>query len=332
MKTTIHFLVFLVSLLYFFSTYAQDNFPITIVIHGGAGTITRANMSLDMEEKYRAALSSALDAGYRVLEEGGKSADAVTAAITILENSPLFNAGKGAVFTSSGTNELDASFMDGKTLQAGAVAGVRKIKNPILAARAVMEKSEHVMLTGIGAEVFAKQQGLQMENPEYFATPRRKKQLEKAKKIDGDGKVVPRIFKYGTVGAVALDKDGNICAGTSTGGMTNKKYGRVGDTPIVGAGTYANNQTVGVSCTGHGEYFMRLLIAHSVSAKMQYLQTDLKTAANATIHKDLTELGGTGGLVSLDRKGNIAMPFNTEGMYRGYKNTKQKKILIYKDE
>lgn len=317
----------------------QSDRPVTLVIHGGAGTILKENMTPEMEKQYRDALNAALDSGYSVLKRGGTSLDAVVASIQVMENSPLFNAGKGSVFANNGRNEMDASIMDGKTLNAGAVAGVTIIKNPILAARAVLEHSEHVLLTGEGAEKFANEQGLVIVDPSYFYTESRKKALEKA--IENDNK--PRGHdgmneegknrKHGTVGAVALDKFGNLAAATSTGGMTNKKYGRVGDSPIIGAGTYANNQTCAVSCTGHGEYFIRLAIAHDISALMEYKNFTVKNAGDEVIMKKLTALGGTGGAIILDGKGNIAMPFNTEGMYRAYiKADGARKVLIYKNE
>ncbi|HEY2800892.1 MAG TPA: isoaspartyl peptidase/L-asparaginase [Chthoniobacterales bacterium] len=286
---------------------------IRMVIHGGAGTIERHNMTAANEEAHRAGLEKALRAGYDVLQRNGSSLDAVEAAIRVLEDNPLFNAGKGAVFTHEGTNELDASIMDGKSLNAGAVAGVKHIRNPILLARAVMDKSPHVMLDGDGAEAFAKQMGMQFVDQKYFYTDERWQALQKVKK--GEGSESDKE-KHGTVGAAALDHDGNLAAGTSTGGITNKEFGRIGDSPIIGAGTYANNKTCAVSCTGDGEYFIREVVAHDVSAMMEYGGMSVQKAAQTAIDK-VGKLGGTGGLIALDREGNFAMPFNTSGMYRG---------------
>lgn len=314
-----------------------------LVIHGGAGTITRANMTVEKEVAYRAALTLALQTGYNALKAGKTSLDAVEATIHVMEDSPLFNAGKGAVFTHDGRNEMDASIMDGKTLMAGAVAGVATIKNPISAARAVMEKSEHVMMVGPGAEVFAKQAGLTIVDPSYFYTKERWEGLQKAIKEDSTKAVldhgnkksmklgtINKDYKFGTVGAVALDKSGNLAAGTSTGGMTNKKYGRVGDSPIIGAGTYANNMTAGISCTGWGEYYIRNVVAHDISAMMEYKNMPVAEAAKAVLDK-VGKMGGDGGLIALDKNGHVAMPFNTEGMYRGTVTADGKiEVLIYK--
>ncbi len=345
------------------SAFAQDySDKITLVIHGGAGTITRANMSPEREKAYREAMNTALERGYAVLKKGGTSVQAVEAAIHVMEDSPLFNAGKGAVFTNEGKNELDAAIMEGKTLKAGSVAGVTTIKNPISAAIAVMDQSVHVMMAGKGAEQFAKEKGLEIVDPSYFYTEARYKSLERAKEqekteLDHNGKgekggteergvkKAPKtgyhstedlIFtegkKFGTVGCVALDKYGNLAAGTSTGGMTNKKYGRIGDAPIIGAGTYANNATCAVSATGHGEYFIRSVVAHDISALMEYKGMGLSEAANEVVMKKLVERGGEGGVIAVDRNGNVAMPFNSEGMYRGYiKSDGKREILIYKD-
>lgn len=312
-----------------------------LVIHGGAGTILKTNMSPEKEAAYKIALEKALRAGYSKLQMGSSSIDAVQAAINVMEDSPLFNAGKGAVFTHDGKNELDASIMDGKTLKAGAVAGVITIKNPINAAKAVMEESEHVMLTGKGAEQFAKQCGLTLVDPSYFYTEDRWEGLQKALRDDslkaGKDKGFIRQgtgfpdYKFGTVGAVALDKYGNMAAGTSTGGMTNKKFGRIGDSPIIGAGTYANNKTVAVSCTGWGEYFIRNVVAYDLSAMMEYKNYTVRQAGNAVIKK-VGDRGGNGGLIALDKKGNMAMPFNTEGMYRAAITSDGTiEIYIYKD-
>jgi len=313
--------------------------PITLVIHGGAGTIKRENMTPEREAAYHAALQQALDSGYTVLERGGKSLDAVIAAIKVMEDSPLFNAGKGAVFNSEGKNELDASIMDGSNLMAGAVAGVTTIKNPITAAYAAMTKSEHVMLIGAGAEKFAREQNLQTVDPSYFFDSLRYKQWIKAKEAETEkdktaAEIDPYIKdkKFGTVGAVALDKFGNIAAGTSTGGMTNKKYGRVGDAPIIGAGTYADNTSCGVSSTGWGEYFIRLAVAHDIAALKKYAGLSLQQAADSVVMKKVPALGGDGGIIALDRQGNVSMTFNTAGMYRGYiKKRGEGKTFIYKD-
>ncbi|HEY0743271.1 MAG TPA: isoaspartyl peptidase/L-asparaginase [Chryseosolibacter sp.] len=312
--------------------------PITLVIHGGAGTIKRENMTPEREKAYREGLNQSLEAGYAVLESGGPSLDAVIAAIKVLEDNPLFNAGKGAVFTNEGKNELDASIMDGSNLMAGSVAGVTTIKNPITAAYAVMTKSEHVMMAGKGAEKFAQEQGLEIVDPSYFFDSLRWEQLQRVKGKDlgrEANNIDPYIKdkKFGTVGAVALDKNGNIAAGTSTGGMTNKKYGRVGDAPIIGAGTYANNATCGVSATGHGEYFIRLSVSRDIASLMEYKGMSLEEAANEVINTKLAKLGGDGGIVALDRQGNISMTFNSEGMYRGYiKKKGEGKTFIYKDD
>ncbi|MEO8439797.1 MAG: isoaspartyl peptidase/L-asparaginase [Spartobacteria bacterium] len=284
-----------------------------MVIHGGAGTIERDTMTPEKEAAYKSGLEQSLQAGYAVLKRGGTSLDAVEAAIRVLEDNPLFNAGKGAVFTHEGTNELDSSIMDGKTLKAGAVSGLKRIPNPISLARMVMEQSPHVMLYGEGAEAFAKEKGVKLVDPKYFYTEERWQALQKVK-----ASPTPMTDKdrHGTVGAVALDQAGNLAAGTSTGGTTNKQYGRIGDSPIIGAGTYANNQTCGVSCTGDGEYFIRSGVARDVAALMEYKGMPVQEAAQAALDK-VGKLGGTGGLIALDDKGNFAMPFNTSGMYRG---------------
>ncbi|MCO6500196.1 MAG: isoaspartyl peptidase/L-asparaginase [Vicingus serpentipes] len=332
------------------STFGQKDTTmknnIAIVIHGGAGTILKKNLSSELEKAYRDKLNEALNAGYEILEKGGDATDAVEAAIVVMENSPLFNAGKGAVFTNAETNEMDASIMEGKNLNAGAVAGIGVIKNPIKAARLVMEKSPHVMLAGKGAEEYAKINGLEIVDPKYFFTQRRFDQVQKIKdseKIELDHSddknegfyMDPEKLKdskFGTVGAVALDKNGNITAGTSTGGMTNKKYNRIGDSPVIGAGTYANNQTCGVSCTGHGEYFIRKVVAYDVSAMMEYKGLSLNEAADFIVNNKLVKFNGAGGLIALDKEGNIAMPFNTEGMYRGYKKGNGETVVkIFKE-
>ena len=307
---------------------AQDEKPrYVLAIHGGAGTLTRSDLTPELEDAYRTALREALEAGYQVLDEGGASLDAVVAALRIMEESPLFNAGKGAVFTGEGAVELDASIMDGRTRNAGAVSGVKEVRSPITLARLVMEESPHVMLTGPGAEAFARQHGIEMVSNDFFYTDRRRRELERAQQREnapsgGDAMLLDEDrevenHKYGTVGAVALDQAGNLAAGTSTGGMTNKRFGRVGDSPIIGAGTYADNATCAVSATGHGEYFIRGVVAYDVAAMMQYAGLSLTAAANAVVMGRLGELGGTGGIIALDRNGNVAMPFNTAGMYRG---------------
>ena len=322
---------------------AVSNPTYGFVVHGGAGTIERGQMSSEMEEAYLSKLDEALMAGYRILEKGGSSLDAVEAAIRILEDSPLFNAGKGAVFTNTGTNELDASIMDGKTLKAGAVGGLKHIKNPISLARLVMEKSPHVMMVGEGAEAFAKQQGVELVPQEYFHTERRRKDLQRIRAAEkeprkssgltapGTDRPVLREEMFGTVGAVALDRAGNLAAGTSTGGMTNKRFGRVGDSPIIGAGTYAHNSTCAVSATGDGEYFIRAAAAHDIHALIEYKGMSLKDAASAVIEK-IGRLGGKGGVIAIDKNGQIAMPFNSSGMYRGYVGADGKAVIqIYKD-
>ena len=302
--------------------------PYGLVLHGGAGVIERKTMTDALEAEYRAKLTEARGAGYAILARGGTALDAVIAAVKILEDSPLFNAGKGAVFTADGTCELDASIMDGRTQAAGAIAGVRHIKNPITLARAVMEKSAHVMLTGDGAENFAKQQGFEFVPNDYFQTDSRRRQLETAQEREKQKAVgrptsaleadhFSRTARYGTVGCVALDQAGNLAAGTSTGGMTNKKFGRVGDAPIIGAGTYAHNATCAVSATGWGEYFIRVGVARDIAAQVEYKGATLADAASATLAK-VAALGGDGGVICIDRAGRIALPFNTAGMYRGY--------------
>ena len=317
------------------SALGQEQPGVALVLHGGAGTILRGDMTAEAEAQYRAKLEEALQVGYGVLSEGGSSLDAVVASIRVLEDSPLFNAGKGAVFTSEGTVELDASIMDGATRQAGAVAGVKRVPHPIELARLIMERSPHVMMVGDGAEAFAQQQGMALVPNDSFYTDRRRAQLERIRQEEGasgaaEGEAPDK--KHGTVGAVALDQAGNLAAATSTGGMTNKRYGRVGDSPIIGAGTYADNETCAVSATGHGEYFIRGVIAHDIAAMMRYGGLSLQEAADAAIMEKLTEAGGTGGVIALDREGNVAMPFNTPGMYRGYVDAEgNTTVEIYKD-
>ena len=314
------------------SVAAQGN--IMLVMHGGAGTITRQSMTPEMEQQYRAGMEAALRAGHAVLAKGGSSLDAVESAVRALEDNPLFNAGKGAVFTHEGRNELDASIMNGRTKAAGSVAGVSIIRNPISAARAVMEKSEHVMMVGRGAELFATKMGLEVVDPSYFWTERRWKSLQnELLKEKGQASLAAEPDKkFGTVGAVALDRAGNLAAATSTGGMTNKKYGRVGDAPIIGAGTYAENESCAVSGTGHGEFFIRWTVAYDIAALVKYRGLSVEAAANEVIHKKLAPVKGEGGVIVLDAKGNFAMPFNSEGMYRGWIGADGvPQVRIYKD-
>lgn len=300
-----------------------------LVVHGGAGTILKGQLSPEGEKAYTEALTAALRSGYEILKNGGSSLQAVETAIRIMEDNPLFNAGKGAVFTHDGRNEMDAAIMNGQTLEAGAVAGVTRIKNPIAAARAVMEGSRHVMMTGPGAEQFAQSRGLTLVDPAYFRTAPRWRALQKALEQDSVASLRPadkmphsRIAaapvdeKFGTVGCVALDQAGNLAAGTSTGGMTNKKYGRVGDTPVIGAGTYCDNRTAGISCTGWGEFFIRTVAAKTICDLIAYQQLSVAAAAQRVLDQ-IAAMGGSGGLIILDQKGNMAQPFNTAGMYRG---------------
>lgn len=307
------------------SVNAQQKYA--MVIHGGAGVMSEEKMSRETRIAYEAKLNEALELGNKILNEGATATDVVVKVINILEDSPLFNAGKGAVFTHEGKVELDASIMDGKNLNAGAVAGVRDIKNPICAAREVMINSEHVFLSGKGASEFAKKQGIEMVPNRYFHTKDRKESLKQLQKKE---RAKTNSDNTGTVGCVVLDSYGNLCAGTSTGGMTNKRYGRIGDTPVIGAGTYANNNTCAVSCTGHGEYYIRLGFARDISALMEYKNLTVNDACKTEIAK-LTELNGTGGVIAIDRRGNIAMEFNTSGMFRGYINsTGEKEVAIFK--
>lgn len=315
-----------------------------IAIHGGAGTILKSNLTPDLEKEYKEKLVEALIVGYSILKNKGSSLDAVESTIKILEDSPLFNAGKGAVFTHEGTNELDASIMDGKSLKAGSVAALQHIKNPIALARMVMERSSHVMMVGEGAESFGKQHGIEVVAPGYFYTKKRWKQLqqaiEKERNTSDSLKLKNNNFmpdaqgdrKFGTVGCVALDHNGNLAAGTSTGGMTNKKFGRVGDSPIIGAGTYADNRTCAVSATGDGEYFIRIGVARDISALMEYAHLSLQLATEKVIMEKLTALGGSGGVIALDKDGNLAMTFNSTGMYRAYIDDSGAPVVqIYKE-
>jgi L-asparaginase / beta-aspartyl-peptidase len=310
---------------------------IALAVHGGAGTIERSKMTSDREHEFRAGIENALRAASDILKKGGASLDAVEAAVRVLEDDPHFNAGKGAVFTSAGTNELDAAIMDGRTQNAGAVAGVEHVRNPILLARAVMEKSKHVLLIGPGAEDFAKRNGVELIDAKYFFTQERWDALQKIKAAEnsgggGDKKfIISDADRHGTVGAVALDQNGNLAAATSTGGTTNKLPGRVGDSPVIGGGTFADNRTCAVSCTGDGEFFIRAAVAHEVSALMQHRGLPLVEAAQIALSKS-QQLGGTGGLIAVDKTGKVALPFNTSGMYRGFLDEDGKFVVeIYRD-
>ena len=307
--------ILLLVLISVLSSCNNKKIDFAIVVHGGAGTILKANMSNEMELAYNQKLEEAINTGYKILESGGTSLDAVESTIKILENSELFNAGKGSVLSNEEIVEMDASIMNGNNLNAGAISGVRTIKNPISAARLVMEKSDHVFLSGIGAESFAKSKGLEIVNNEYFITQRRLNSLLNAKKRD-----TLKDNKFGTVGCVALDKLGNIASGTSTGGMTNKKWNRIGDVPIIGAGTYANNNTCGISSTGWGEFFIRNVVAYDISSQIEYKNLSIDIAAKNTLNK-VKNLGGSGGIVGIDKYGNIVMDFNTDGMYRAFKKS-----------
>lgn len=335
---------------------SPQNPKLGFMIHGGAGVIKKGSLTPEKEKEYKAKLEEAVLAGYKALQDGKTSIDAIETAIKILEDSPLFNAGKGAVFTADGKNELDAAVMDGKNLMAGAVAGLHHVKNPISLARAVMEKSPHVMMIGDGAETFAKEIGIEIVDEKYFWTQERWDSLQKILKEEREKKEKPKTAeekkeptsyydvekmtetqrlpenKFGTVGAVALDKNGNLAAGTSTGGMTNKKYGRVGDVPIIGAGTYANNETCAVSATGWGEFFIRLGVARDISSLMEYRALPVQQAADQVIKQKLQQAGGDGGVIVIDKFGNMAVSFNSEGMYRAYINSEGKPVVeIYKD-
>jgi len=301
-----------------------------IAIHGGAGTLSRKDMSSTQEAEYRAGLEEALSAGYAVLTRGGSSLDAAVAAVRVLEDNPLFNAGRGAVLTRDGVAELDASLMDGRTLSAGAVSGLQHVKNPIDLARLIMEKSPHVMLVGAGAEEFAKTQGVEMVPNEYFRTPARQRQLERS--LRGAVTRENELQAFGTVGAVALDLNGNLAAATSTGGMTGKRWGRVGDSPIIGAGTYANNQSCAVSATGHGEYFIRTVVAHDICAQVEYLKIPLAQAVDNVLNGKMQKLGGNGGVIAIDTRGEIVLEFNSEGMFRGVRTSQGRhEVAIYRD-
>lgn len=300
-----------------------------LVIHGGAGVILQENMSPEKENAYLEALNLALDTGESILKSGGTASEAVIATIKTMEDSELFNAGHGAVFTHDGRNELDASIMEGQHLEAGSIGGVTNVKNPIEAAYAVMKNSKHVLLTGKGAEQFAQEQGLEIVDPDYFYTERRWESLQQAIQNEKEQKPSNPDTKHGTVGAVALDKYGNLTAGTSTGGMTNKRYNRFGDVPIIGAGTYANNNTCAISCTGHGEFFIRYTVAHDISALMEYRDLDINSAAEEVVMKKLVDAGGSGGMIGVDKNGEVTMTFNSPGMYRGYVRPDGRDVRIY---
>ena len=313
----------------------KQNVDFSIVIHGGAGTMVREKMSMEKELEYKKKLEEALNKGYEILENNGSSEQAVIEAIKVMEDSPLFNAGKGAVLDERGEASLDASFMSGKNLNAGAVAGVKKIKNPIIAAYSVMKNTPQVLLISEGADKFAKEQGLHMVDNSYFITQRRKTQLLKNKNLvqqKNKKDSSSSISKFGTVGCVALDKNGNLSAGTSTGGRSNKKWGRVGDVPIIGAGNYANNNTCAISATGWGEFFIRNVVAHDISSLLEYKKLDIRQAAKVSLEK-VKKLGGSGGVIAIDKYGNYAMEFNTKGMYRGVKDSNGNfKVLIFKHD
>jgi L-asparaginase / beta-aspartyl-peptidase len=297
-----------------------------LVIHGGAGSMNPERISAEQIEEAQIGLQQALDAGEMILKTGGSALDAVEAAVRFLENHPAFNAGRGAVLNADGEIELDASIMDGNSLMAGAVAGVRTIKNPVSAARKVMEASPHVLLIGEGAEKFAHEQGIELTDPSWFHTPKSREEHQRNKeRLDKEG-------RKGTVGAVALDKNGNLAAATSTGGMAMKRFGRVGDVPIIGAGTYANNESCAISATGHGEFFIRNVVSYDISALILYKNMSVEDAANLVVMKKLVEQKGSGGVIAVDKEGNIAMPFNTPGMYRGFvKSSGETAIKIFKD-
>ena len=313
--------------------------PIGIVIHGGAGTILRENMTPEIEAAYRETLAEAIRVGYTLLKNGASSQEAIEKTIHVMEDSPLFNAGKGAVLTADETIELDASFMNGATLDAGAISGVKTVKHPISAAIKVMENSPHVMLSGQGADQFASEQGLEIVEPSYFFTERRINSLKRVKEAEGQTQSSAQTYlylrnqRYGTVGCVALDAKGNLAAGTSTGGMTNKKWNRIGDAPIIGAGTYANNATCAISATGWGEYFIRSVVAHDISALMEYKGLSIQEASRIVIHEKVAALGGNGGIVGIDNRGNIAMEMNTPGMYRAHMDSEGTlTVKIFQDE
>ena len=312
---------------------AADESPVAIALHGGAGTIERGAMSEELEATYRAFLDDAITSGYEQLREGRSGLDVVVTVIQMMEDSPLFNAGRGAVYTWEGTHELDASIMHGKSLDAGAVAGVSTVQSPIALARAVMEDSPHVMLAGAGAEAFALEQGFDPVPPEYFSTERRREALEAYKSNEQAGLQPEADHKFGTVGVVVLDQAGNLVSGTSTGGMTGKRWGRIGDSPVIGAGTYADNRSCAVSATGHGEYFIRHTVARDICARMQFGDATLEEAAQITVMEELVKAGGEGGVVAADSAGNVALIFNTPGMYRASIDAAGLKVVgIYGDD
>lgn len=310
---------------------------VVLAIHGGAGAIARSEATPELRNRYEQALHHVLDAGFGILADGGSALDAVTEAVRLLEECPLFNAGYGAVFTRDGRHELDAAIMDGSTLRCGAIANARTVRNPVLAARAIMEDGAHVFLAGSGADAFARERGLECVAPDFFSTPERRAQLERVQQggkdtmvLDHDGQSMNATSdpagapldednKFGTVGAVALDRHGSLAAATSTGGMTNKRPGRVGDTPVIGAGCYASNQSCAVSATGTGEAFVRAVAAYQVAARMEFGGSTLEEAAHQVVHSSLLNVDGVGGLIAVDAQGHVAMPFNTPGMYRGYR-------------
>jgi L-asparaginase / beta-aspartyl-peptidase len=306
----------ILALLALLSSLAMAERPIAIAVHGGAGTIERGQMTAEREAAIRAALEAAVQAGHAILAEGGSSLDAAIAAVNVLEDAPEFNAGRGAVLTNAGTVELDASIMDGKTLDAGAVASVRGIRHPIKAARLVMDQSPHVMLVGEGAETFAREHQVEFMDDDWFITDFRRQQLEALQADESQASTQLSESWHSTVGAVAIDAEGNLAAATSTGGMSNKRWGRVGDSPIIGAGTYADNRTCAVSATGHGEYFIRHVVAYDICARMAYTGRPLAHTADVVVNQVLKSAGGDGGVIAIDRHGRIAMPFNTAGMYR----------------
>lgn len=302
----------------------------SLAIHGGAGTITRALMTPEKEANYTLGLQTALDVGEAILRSGGSALDAVEIAVKSLEDNPLFNAGRGAVFTHTGTHEMDASIMRGDTLEAGAVSGIISTKNPVHLARVVMEKSGHVFLCGAQAEEFGVLHQIEKESEAYFHDDFRYQQWQEVKDENTYQLDHAKDKKFGTVGAVAMDQSGLLAAATSTGGMTNKRWGRVGDSPVIGAGTYANNKTCAISCTGHGEYFIRAVVAYDISCLMEYKGMSLHDACAYVVNDKLVKFGGEGGLIAVDHLGNIALPFNSEGMYRGFANENEKQVLIYK--
>lgn len=326
MKTKLWFFALTFALVFLASCQNNSNVKVNdwaIALHGGAGAMSRENYTEEQITQYETELAAALQIGEDILSNGGSSLDAVEQVVRYLEDCPLFNAGRGAVFTNDGKNELDAAIMEGSNLKAGAVAGVGNIKNPISAARMVMEKSEHVLMVGKGASLFALQNGAEVVDSSYFFTERSYRALQRA---------LERDKKMGTVGCVALDKHGNLAAATSTGGMTNKKYGRVGDVPIIGAGTYANNKTCAISATGHGEYFIRYTVAHDISALMEYKRLSLAQAAEEVIHNKLEEVDGCGGIIAVDKYGNVNLSFNTSGMFRAFATSGgEKGVGIFKD-